>query len=202
MSRLGVRAAGRRPGAVRGGLHRDHPLHEPLLQHRAELRGRLLRARLPEAASRLEPRLRQGAPAGADQTGRPRPASRSRMRAADAVIIGGGVTGCSLAFHLAGAGLGRVLVLERRFVGAGGTGRSVGIIRQLYPTPETTRMVLRSLDVFRRFRDMVGGESGYVGCGVLIGVSAAMRPKLEETVMRQRSLGVRADVLEPADRTS
>jgi glycine/D-amino acid oxidase-like deaminating enzyme len=33
------------------------------------------------------------------------------MRAADAVIIGGGVTGCSLAFHLAGAGLRRVLVL-------------------------------------------------------------------------------------------
>src|SRR5947208_4470790 len=63
-------------------------------------------------------------------------------------------------------------------------------------------MVLRSLEVFRRIRDMVGGESGYVGCGVLIGVSAAMRPKLEETVMRQRSLGVRADVLEPADLTS
>ncbi len=121
------------------------------------------------------------------------------MRAADAVIIGGGVTGCSLAFHLAGAGLGRVLVLERRFVGAGGTGRSVGIIRQLYPTPETTRMVLRSLDVFERFDDAVGGEAGFHRCGVLIGVSAAMRPTLEKTLALQRGLGVRAEILDPAD---
>ena len=45
------------------------------------------------------------------------------MRAADAVIIGGGVTGCSLAFQLAGLGMKRVVILERRFVGAGGTGR-------------------------------------------------------------------------------
>src|SRR5439155_444811 len=114
----------------------------------------------------------------------------------------GDVTGVSIAFHLARLGVRNVLLLERRFLASGGTGRSVGIIRQLYPTPETTQMVVRSLEVFRRFRDMVGGESGYVGCGVLIGVSAAMRPKLEETVMRQRSLGVRADVLEPADLTS
>ncbi len=123
-------------------------------------------------------------------------------RHAAVIIIGGGVTGVSIAFHLARLGVRNVLLLERRFLASGGTGRSVGIIRQLYPTPETTQMVVRSLEVFRRFRDMVGGESGYVGCGVLIGVSAAMRPKLEETVMRQRSLGVRADVLEPADLTS
>jgi glycine/D-amino acid oxidase-like deaminating enzyme len=121
------------------------------------------------------------------------------MRAADAVIIGGGVTGCSLAFHLAGAGFGRVLVLERRFVGAGGTGRSVGIIRQLYPTPETTRMVLRSLEVFQHFEEAVGGDAGFRPCGVLIGVSAAMRPTLEKTLALQRSLGVRAEILEPAD---
>jgi glycine/D-amino acid oxidase-like deaminating enzyme len=121
------------------------------------------------------------------------------MRAADAVIIGGGVTGCSLAFHLAGAGFGRVLVLERRFVGAGGTGRSVGIIRQLYPTPETTRMVLRSVEVFERFEEAVGGDAGFKPCGVLIGVSPAMRPTLEKTLALQRSLGVRAEILEPAD---
>jgi len=121
------------------------------------------------------------------------------MRAADAVIIGGGVTGCSLAFQLAGARFGRVLVLERRFVGAGGTGRSVGIIRQLYPTPETTRMVLRSLEVFERFDEAVGGEAGFTRSGVLIGVSAAMRPTLEKTLALQRNLGVRAEILDPGD---
>jgi glycine/D-amino acid oxidase-like deaminating enzyme len=119
-------------------------------------------------------------------------------RTADVVIIGGGVTGCSIAFHLAGLGLRRVLLLERRFLASGGTGQSVGIIRQLYPTPETTRMVLRSLDVFRNFAEAVEGDAGLVTCGVLIGVSAAMRPALERTLSLQRSLGVRAEILEPA----
>jgi len=121
------------------------------------------------------------------------------MKTADAVIIGGGVTGVSIAFHLAGLGVRRVVVLERRFLGAGGTGRSVGIIRQLYPTPETTRMVRASLDVFRSFGDAVGGHSGYVGCGALIGVSPVMRAGLLARVEQQRALGVRAQVLEPEE---
>jgi sarcosine oxidase subunit beta len=120
-------------------------------------------------------------------------------RTADAVIIGGGVTGVSIAFHLAGLGLRRVLLLERRFLGAGGTGRSVGIIRQLYPTTETCQMVLRSLRIFQRFDDAVGGHSGYVGCGALIGVSPAMRPTLEKTLALQRVLGIRAEILAPED---
>src|SRR5438876_1171105 len=121
------------------------------------------------------------------------------MRTADVVVIGGGVIGVSLAFHLTGLGVRSVLVLERRFLAAGGTGRSVGIIRQLYPTPETSAMVLRSLRVFQRFRDAVSGDAGYVGCGALIGVSPAMRPKLEATLAGQRALGIRAELLEPDD---
>ena len=120
-------------------------------------------------------------------------------RTADAVIIGGGVTGVSIAFHLAGLGVKRVLVLERRALASGGTGRSVGIIRQLYPTSETSAMVLRSLRVFQRFAEAVGGDAGYVGCGALIGVSAAMRPKLEGALALQQALGIRAELLEPGD---
>jgi glycine/D-amino acid oxidase-like deaminating enzyme len=118
---------------------------------------------------------------------------------ADVVIVGGGVTGTSIAFHLARVGVREVLVLERRFLAAGGTGRSVGIIRQLYPTAETTSMVLRSLDVYRHFDEAVGGDSGYVGCGALIGVAASMRPQLEATLALQRPLGVRAELLTPAE---
>src|SRR5438046_334602 len=116
-------------------------------------------------------------------------------RTADVVVIGGGVTGASLAFHLTGLGLGRVLVLERRFLAAGGTGRSVGIIRQLYPTPEASAMVLRSLRVFQRFGDAVGGEAGYVGCGTLIGVSPAMRPQPAATPAVARLAGVELPIV-------
>src|SRR5262249_12949531 len=78
------------------------------------------------------------------------------------------------------------------------TGRSVGIVRQLYPTPETTQMVRRSLPVFQHFSDVVGGHAGFTACGVLIGVSTAMRPQLEKTLTLQRALGVRAWMLEPS----
>jgi len=120
-------------------------------------------------------------------------------RTADVVIVGGGVTGASIAYHLAQRGVRKILVLERKFLGAGGTGRSIGIVRQLYPTPETTQMVLRSLKIFQSFGDAVGGHAGYTGCGVLIGVSPSMRPQLEKTLTLQQALGVRAQVLEPSD---
>ena len=64
---------------------------------------------------------------------------------ADVVIVGGGVTGTSLAYHLADRAVKNVVVLEKKFLAAGGTGHSVGIIRQLYPTREASQMVLRSL---------------------------------------------------------
>lgn len=120
-------------------------------------------------------------------------------RTADVVIVGAGTTGLSVAHHLALAGVRRIVVLERRFIGAGGTGRSVGIIRQLYPTRETTEMVVRSLAVYRDFDSAVGGASGYVRCGALIGVGPAMRPQLEKTMTLQRALGVRAELLAPSD---
>jgi sarcosine oxidase, subunit beta len=120
-------------------------------------------------------------------------------RRAAVVVVGGGVTGCSIAFHLAARGVRDVLVLERHTLASGGTGHSVGIVRQLYPTSETTRMVVRSLDVFTHFDDAVGGDAGYVPCGCLIGVGPTMRPALEQSVVRQRALGVRAEVLAPAE---
>lgn len=120
-------------------------------------------------------------------------------RTAGVVVVGGGVTGASVAFQLARRGVRDVLVLERNALASGGTGRSVGIVRQLYPTPETTQMVVRSLDVFRRFREVVGGDAGYVACGCLIGIAPSMRAGLEASMARQKALGVRAEVLAPAD---
>ncbi|PYM12511.1 MAG: hypothetical protein DMD81_23765 [Candidatus Rokuibacteriota bacterium] len=118
-------------------------------------------------------------------------------RSADVVIVGGGVIGVSIAFHLACSGAGRILVLERRFVASGATGRSVGIVRQLYPTLETSRMVRRSLDVFLDFTARVGGDAGYVTSGVLISVSPAMRSSLEKSVAVQADAGIDAHLLEP-----
>ncbi len=120
-------------------------------------------------------------------------------RSADVVIIGGGVTGCSIAFHLAERGLRNVVVLERRFLASGGTGRSVGVMRQLYPTPEASRMVLHSLRVFQNFREVTGGEAGYVQCGAIIAVAPAQREALAKTLAAQRAIGIQARLLSPED---
>ncbi|MBI3456880.1 MAG: FAD-binding oxidoreductase [Candidatus Rokubacteria bacterium] len=120
-------------------------------------------------------------------------------RTADVVIVGGGVTGCSIAFHLAERGVRNVVVLERRFLASGGTGRSVGVMRQLYPTLETSRMVLHSLRVFQNFREVTGGDAGYVQCGAVIAVAPAQRDALARTLAAQREIGIQARLLSPEE---
>jgi sarcosine oxidase, subunit beta len=120
-------------------------------------------------------------------------------RTADVVIVGGGVTGCSIAFHLAEQGVRDVLIVERRFLAAGGTGRSVGVMRQLYPTDASSRMVLHSLRVFQNFTEITGGDAGYVQCGALLAVGAGQREALGRTVEAQRALGIDTRFIGPAD---
>ena len=120
-------------------------------------------------------------------------------RSADVVIVGGGVTGCSIAFHLAEQGVRDILVLERRFLAAGGTGRSVGVMRQLYPTDASSRMVLHSLRVFQNFGEITGGDAGYVQCGALLAVGPGQRDALGRTVEAQRALGIDTRLIGPAD---
>ena len=67
---------------------------------------------------------------------------------ADVVIIGGGVTGASTAFHLTTRGVRDVLIVDKSFVASGGTGKSSACVRQHYTTAETCRMIRFSLDCF------------------------------------------------------
>ena len=53
-------------------------------------------------------------------------------RTADAIVIGGGINGCSIAFQLAKRGVARVILVEKGHVAGGPTGRSSGIVRQHY----------------------------------------------------------------------
>src|SRR5688572_3798595 len=79
---------------------------------------------------------------------------------ADAVVIGGGVIGTSIAYHLAKARIGRVILLERSHLCAGTTGQSGAVIRQHYSNAFTVEMARDSLRVFRRWADEIGGDVG------------------------------------------
>ncbi len=108
---------------------------------------------------------------------------------ADVVVIGGGITGTSAAYQLALRGLGVVLV-EKRFLGAGSSGKSSAIIRQHYSHEITARMALYSLRVFQNFAEVVGGEAGFVQTGFAILVEAKDSVGLEENVKMQQNVGV------------
>ena len=109
---------------------------------------------------------------------------------ADVVIIGGGVMGCSILYHLARQGMTRSLLLERDVLGSGSTGRSQAICRMHYSNPVTASMAWESLKVFTSFDDAVGGSSGFVKTGYLVIVEDVDRPGLERNVAMQQELGI------------
>ena len=87
---------------------------------------------------------------------------RDMNETADAVVIGGGVMGCSILYNLAAKGVERPVLFEQGVLGAGSSGRSQAILRMHYSNEVTTRMAWQSLDVFKHFEEITGSSSGYV----------------------------------------
>ncbi|MEW6567820.1 MAG: FAD-dependent oxidoreductase [Chloroflexota bacterium] len=111
---------------------------------------------------------------------------------ADVVIVGGGVMGASTAYHLARAGAGRILLLEREaYFGQGATGRCAGGVRYQFATEVNIRLSIASLGMLERFRQEIGADPQYRPCGYLFVLT---RPEdvqvFEHNVALQRSLGV------------
>jgi sarcosine oxidase subunit beta len=121
-------------------------------------------------------------------------------KTADVVIIGGGVVGCSIAYHLARRGARDVLVLERDAVGAGTTSKAAGGIRAQFPTETEIRFSLEALRVFEGFRDEFGVDVGFTRIGYLFLVSSEEDLRgFHGRMELQRSLGVDVRQLTPAE---
>ncbi len=118
---------------------------------------------------------------------------------AEAVIIGGGVMGCSVLYHLARLGMRDVVLLEQDVLGSGSTGRSQAILRMHYSNPITASMAWESLKVFQDFEEEMGHPSGYVNTGYFVIVSPVDRGPMEENVAMQRSLGIETSVVSQED---
>ncbi len=112
------------------------------------------------------------------------------MQTCDILIVGGGVMGVSLAFALARRRVGRVVVLEKAYLGAGSSGKSGAIIRQHYSNRLTASMAQKSLRVFEHFDEVVGGPPVFTHTGMIIVVNQQDRAGLEANVAMQRELGI------------
>jgi sarcosine oxidase subunit beta len=111
------------------------------------------------------------------------------MNTSDVIIVGAGVHGTSLAFHLAQRGL-KALVLEKKFVAAGATGRSSGLVRMHYDVRQDTELAWISFQYFRNWKEMVGGDCGFTRTGFLQLVAAHDIPLLKANVAMHQEIGV------------
>src|SRR5438094_8133131 len=90
------------------------------------------------------------------------------MQAAEVVIIGGGIVGSSIAYHLTAAGCKDVLVIERESAqGKGSTGKSMGGVRAQFSTPTNIQMSLYSIPFYASFDERLGQPAGYRPQGYL-----------------------------------
>lgn len=124
------------------------------------------------------------------------------METADVVIIGGGIVGASIAYHLTEAGCRDVLIVERESAqGLGSSGKGAGGVRAQFATPINIEMSLYSIDFFARFEEVLGRPSGYRPDGYLfVATSQQHLDYLRRNRERQMALGLRGvELLTPDD---
>ena len=121
--------------------------------------------------------------------------------AADVVIVGGGVHGASLAYHLARKKAGRVVLIEKRFITSGPTGRSTALVRRFYAMDFFTRTASAAAEIFRHWKDVIGGDGdpGFQQVGMLVLAGVDTAPHLRHNALRARELGAKVALLDPPE---
>ncbi len=119
-------------------------------------------------------------------------------RRADVIVIGGGVIGCSIAYHLARSGQFDVLLLERRQITSGTTWHAAGLIGQLRPSINMTNLARYTRELYDALEEETGQATGYRRCG---SYSIATDPERFEELKRSASMakvfGLQVDVVTP-----
>src|SRR6201998_4742713 len=115
------------------------------------------------------------------------------MQTADVVIIGGGIVGSSIAWHLTNAGCKSVLVIERESSqGKGSTGKSMGGVRAQFSTPVNIQMALFSIPFYAKFEEVVGHPADYRPQGYLfLATKDSHLAYLRDNFERQKKLGLK-----------
>ena len=116
----------------------------------------------------------------------------------DAIVIGAGVIGISTAFHLAQRGL-KPVILERREIGYGATGKSSGLVRMHYDLEVESRLAWESFQYFRNWSERVGGECGFRRTGFLHIETADHEVQLRKNVEMHQKIGIPANVISGGD---
>lgn len=121
------------------------------------------------------------------------------MASANVVVIGGGVNGTSTAFHLAKLGMTDVVLLERRQLAAGATGKSGALVRMHYTNPFESKLAYESLKIFSKWQEEVGGDCGFEDIGFVQIAPPGYEEALAHNVRDQQEIGIDTRVVSKAE---
>ncbi len=117
----------------------------------------------------------------------------------DAIVIGAGVIGASVAFHLAERGL-KTAILERKTAASGATGYSSGLVRMHYDLAVEAELTYVSYkNYYSDWKHRVGGECGFVNTGFLKIVKREYEDKLRGNVANQQRIGINTSIISAAE---
>jgi glycine cleavage system aminomethyltransferase T/glycine/D-amino acid oxidase-like deaminating enzyme len=117
---------------------------------------------------------------------------------AGVVIIGGGIVGCSVAYHLAKRGCGDVLLLERKRLTCGTTWHAAGLVGQLRATQNLTRLAQYTTQLYEGLERETGQATGFRQVGsIAVAASEARFEELKRGASMARCFGLEVQVLSP-----
>ena len=121
-------------------------------------------------------------------------------KSARVVIIGGGVIGCSVAYHLVKKGWKDVVLLERKQLTSGTTWHAAGLIAQLRATSNMTKLAKYSQELYGNLEEETGVATGFKRCG---SITVALTDERKEEIFRQaamaRAFGVEVEEISPEE---
>ena len=116
------------------------------------------------------------------------------------VIVGGGIAGCSIAFHLAARGWTDVLLLDKGALTSGTTWHAAGMVTHFHTSPTIMRMRQYSIALYRRLQDELGAARHWHEVGSLRVASSAEQMRfLERQVGMARAIGLDVGTVSPAE---
>lgn len=122
------------------------------------------------------------------------------LGSAQVVIVGGGVIGASIAYHLAQRGVREVVVLERKELTNGSTWHAAGLVGQLRSNSSLTRLMSKSVEIYQNLEHVTGYPTGWHGVGGLrVASSAARWEELQRVYTQGKSYGFDIHLADPAE---
>lgn len=119
---------------------------------------------------------------------------------AETIIVGGGVIGCAIAYHLAKAGRKDIVVIEQFQLTHGATWHAAGVVGQLRPSRNVTRMLQRSIDLYDRIEEDTGQAIDWKKVGSLrIASSKNRMMEFKRSATTAKSFGLKMDLLTPKE---